>query len=67
MRIRAIIQNYSLESLWKLQAAFLVDQNETAIDEAFISIGPNASAQVAFTHQFNTAGPKVVHTETRLG
>ena len=67
VRIRATIQNYSLESFdGNLQVSLFADQNETAIDEAFISIGPNASAQVAFTHQFNTAGPKVVHTEIKV-
>ena len=40
VRIRATIQNYSLESFdGNLQVSLFADQNETAIDEAFISLG----------------------------
>ena len=42
------------------------DQNETAIDEAVVSVGPFASTQVAFTHHFKTPGPKVLHTEIQI-
>ena len=41
----------------------LADRNETFIDEAVVSVGPNATAQVAFTHRFVTSGPKIIHVE----
>ena len=41
----------------------LGDQNESALDEAMVSLGPQASTQVSFTHRFKEAGPKVLHIE----
>ena len=65
--IRATIRNFSEETYdGNLQVKLFADQNETAIDEAVISVGPLASAQVAFTHQFKTSGPKVLHAEIQI-
>ena len=65
--IRATIRNFSEETYdGNLQVKLFADQNETAIDEAVISVGPLASAQVAFTHQFKTSGSKVLHTEIQI-
>ena len=67
IRIRATIRNFSQESFdGNLQVKLFADQNETAIDEAVVSIGPEASTQVAFTHNFRKAGPRVLHTELHI-
>ncbi len=64
IRIRATLRNYSEESFdGSLQVRLLADRNETFIDEAVVSVGPNATAQVAFTHRFVTSGPKIIHVE----
>ena len=53
--IRATIRNFSQEAFeGNLQVNLFADQNETAIDEAVVSVGPFASTQVAFTHHFKT-------------
>ena len=49
-----------------LQVKLFADQNETAIDKAVISVGPLASAQVAFTHQFKTSGSKVLRRNSNF-
>ena len=67
VRIRATIRNFSEEAFeGNLQVKLFADQNETSIDEAVISVGPKASTQVAFTHHFRIAGPKVLHTEIQI-
>ena len=65
--IRATIRNFSQEAFeGNLQVNLFADQNETAIDEAVVSVGPFASTQVAFTHHFKTPGPKVIHAEIQI-
>ena len=65
--IRVTVRNFSEESFeGNLQVRLFADLNETAIDEAVLSVGPNASAQVGFTHRFKTAGPKVLHAEIQV-
>ena len=67
IRVRATIRNFSQESFeGNLQVKLFADQNETAIDVAVVSVGPMASTQVGFTHNFKTAGPKVLHTEIQI-
>ena len=67
IRIRATIRNFSQESFdGNLQVKLFADQNETAIDFAVVSVGPMASTQVGFTHNFKTAGPKVLHTDIQI-
>ena len=64
LRIRATLRNFSDESFeGNLLVRLLGDQNESALDEAMVSVGPQASTQVSFTHRFNEAGPKVLHIE----
>ena len=46
-----------------LRVRLLVDHNDSVMDEATISLGPQATNQVSFTHQFETVGPKVLHVE----
>ena len=65
--VRVTVRNYGQESFeGNLQVKLFVDQNEKAIDEAVVSLGPVASTQVAFTHHFETAGPKVIHAEVQV-
>ena len=64
LRVRATLRNFSDESFeGNLLVRLLGDQNESALDEAMVSIGPKASTQVSFTHRFKEAGPKVLHIE----
>ena len=65
--VRVTVRNYGQESFeGNLQVKLFVGQNEKAIDEAVVSLGPVASTQVAFTHHFETAGPKVIHAEVQV-
>ena len=64
LRVRATLRNFSDESFeGNLLVRLLGDQNESALDEAMVSVGPKASTQVSFTHRFKEAGPKVLHIE----
>ena len=64
LRVRATLRNFSDESFeGNLLVRLLGDQNESALDEAMVSVGPQASTQVSFTHRFKKAGPKVLHIE----
>ena len=64
LRVRATLRNFSDESFeGNLLVRLLGDQNESALDEAMVSVGPQASTQVSFTHRFKEAGPKVLHIE----
>ena len=67
VRVRATIRNLSDESFeGNLRVILTADQNESTIDEAALSIGPQATAQVAFSHHFDLAGPKVLHVELMI-
>ena len=64
LRIRATLRNLSNENFeGNLRVRLLVDHNDSVMDEATISLGPQATNQVSFTHQFETVGPKVLHVE----
>ena len=67
VRVRATIRNLSDESFeGNLRVILTADQNESTIDEAALSIGPQATAQVAFTHHFDLSGPQVLHVELMI-
>ena len=52
LRVRATLRNFSDESFeGNLLVRLLGDQNESALDEAMVSVGPQASTQVSFTHR----------------
>ena len=64
VRVRATLRNLSDEAFeGDLRVLLTTDQNESVIDEAAVSVGPQATTQVAFTHQFDQSGPKVLHIE----
>ena len=64
LRIRATLKNLSDETYdGNLQVRLLTDRNESVLDEAAVSLGPDATTQVSFTHRFESDGPKVVHIE----
>ena len=67
VRVRATIRNLSDESFeGNLRVILTADQNESTIDETALSIGPQATAQVAFSHHFDQPGPKVLHVELMI-
>ena len=64
LQIRATLRNLSEEKFeGNLQVQLLVDGDQKIIDEAAISIGPQATNQVSFSHSFDSSGPKVLHVE----
>lgn len=64
LRIRATLRNFSNNVFeGNLRVRLLADRNDSVLDEATISLGPMATNQVSFTHQFDTTGPKVLHVE----
>jgi hypothetical protein len=64
LQIKATIRNLSEEKFeGNLQVQLLSEDSQKIIDQAAISIGAQATSQVTFSHDFNTAGPKVLHVE----